>query len=170
MNERGFFLPALPMVAWGAIAAGVVIVGLGIGLRVQTARLETAKAETVAVQGRFDAFVAQEKAAGELAQQAALKKEQDNAKQIKDAVTSRDAALAKLRQSAGTSSGRRDLSSSPTAPAGDSKICLGAQAYTTALAGYRDRLAGILDRIIRLSPEGDAAQIDAQALLAGWPK
>ena len=62
MKQTGFI--ALPMMGWAAIAAGVVIAGLGIALKIQSARLETSKAETVAVQGKFDAFVSQAKALG----------------------------------------------------------------------------------------------------------
>lgn len=75
MNERGFVLPALPMMAWGAIAAGVVIAGLGIALKIQSARLETSKAETVAVQAAFDLFKQEVKLLGE--QQAEKAKAQD---------------------------------------------------------------------------------------------
>ena len=63
MKQRGFI--ALPLMAWGAIAAGAVILGLGIAVKVQTSRLTTSKAETVAVQSKFDAFVAQAKAIGD---------------------------------------------------------------------------------------------------------
>ena len=55
MNERGFFLPALPIAAWGAIAAGVVIVGLGIALKIQSTRLDSVKAEYATFRANIEA-------------------------------------------------------------------------------------------------------------------
>ena len=43
--QRGFILPALPLMGWAAIAAGAIIAALGIGLKIQTARLDTVKTE-----------------------------------------------------------------------------------------------------------------------------
>lgn len=57
-NQRGFI--ALPMMGWVAIAAGVVILGLGIAVKVQTARLDSVKAE-------YAGFVAQVEAQGKAA-------------------------------------------------------------------------------------------------------
>ena len=42
-QERGFI--QLTALAWGAIAAGAVIVALGIALKVQSSRLDTCKDE-----------------------------------------------------------------------------------------------------------------------------
>ena len=41
MSERGFI--QLPLLAWGAIAAGAVILALGVSLKIQSARLEAAQ-------------------------------------------------------------------------------------------------------------------------------
>ena len=42
-TQRGFV--QLSAMAWGAIAAGVVMLGMVVALKVQTHRLETCKAE-----------------------------------------------------------------------------------------------------------------------------
>src|SRR5690349_17838603 len=106
MNQRGQF--TLPVLGWVAIAAGVVFLGMGIALKVQSSRLESCKTEHAA-------FVAQVLALGETAKAEKAKKEAQDAKQIKDALTQRDTALAKLRESG---SGGRKLPGSPAAPAG----------------------------------------------------
>jgi hypothetical protein len=56
MRQRGFVLPALPIWAWGAIGSFVVISGLGLAVKVQTSRLDAAKAEIAKVQADYDAF------------------------------------------------------------------------------------------------------------------
>lgn len=74
MRQRGFI--ALPMMAWGAIAAGVVILGLGVALRVQTARLDGVRAE-------YAGFVASVDAQGKAAEKVAKAKELEG-KQAKE--------------------------------------------------------------------------------------
>ena len=54
MNQRGFY--QLGVMAYAAIAAGVVILSLGIAVKVQTARLAATQQELTAEQGRFTAF------------------------------------------------------------------------------------------------------------------
>ena len=73
MKQRGFILPALPIAAWGAIAAAVGILGLGVALKVQTTRLASCKQE-------FSAFKAQVKALGDVA---AAKAKAENDRQVK---------------------------------------------------------------------------------------
>ena len=157
MNQRGQF--TLPLLGWVAVAAGVAFVGMSIALKVQSSRLESCKTEAAA-------FKAQVKAEGDLAIKQAKAKEAQDAKQIKDALTQRDIALAKLRSN---SSRSRNLSASATAPAGSQSVCLGSTAYNAALERYRGRLKLSLDGIAGLATEGDAAQIDAAALIQAWP-
>lgn len=162
MNERGFFLPALPIAAWGAIAAGVVIVGLGIGLRIQTARLETSKAETVATQGRFDAFVSHAKALG--AAQAEKAKAEDAAN--KQRQEKANASLAKSRSDlAGVydayrrlrdqreNTGGRVVSAAPTFTASADRTCFDSKELVGSIRGLE---TGIL----RILQQGDQAIID----------
>ena len=118
----------------------------------------------------YAAFVDQVKQVGEKAQAAAAAKEKGYADQITVATSERDAALRKLRQSAGAGPRPGDLSRPPAAPAGDPQVCLDSTAYTAALAGYRERLATILGRIGEIAGSCDEAQIDAQALISSWPK
>lgn len=62
MRQRGFV--TLPLWAYVALGAAVLVTVMGVALKVQSARLDAAKAE-------YAAFVAQTKAAGEAAQKAA---------------------------------------------------------------------------------------------------
>lgn len=50
MRQRGFI--ALPAMAWAALAAGVVILGLGVALKVQSARLESCQADRVKLEAQ----------------------------------------------------------------------------------------------------------------------
>ena len=72
---------ALPLMAWGAIAAGVVILALSIGVKVQTSRLDSCKEASAAFQAQVaaeGAAAAKEAARVNLANQKA--KEQADAK------------------------------------------------------------------------------------------
>ena len=95
MRERGFI--QLSVMAWGAIAAGAVIVALGISLKVQTSRLDSCK-EAHAV------FVATTKALGDAqnerakAQELADRQRKESADaQAKRTLDSLRATVAKLR-------------------------------------------------------------------------
>lgn len=85
MNQRGFI--QLPMLGWAAVAAGVVIAGLGIALKVQSARLESCQSE-------YATFKAEVKALGEAAIKAAKQREADDKKRKEAA----DAENAKVRR------------------------------------------------------------------------
>ena len=54
MKQQGFI--TLPIMGWAAIAAGVVIVGLGIAVKVQTSRLDAVKAEYAQFKGGVQAI------------------------------------------------------------------------------------------------------------------
>lgn len=85
MKQRGFI--QLPVIGWAAIAAGVVIAGLGIALKVQSARLESCQSE-------YATFKAEVKALGEAAIKAAKQREADDKKRKETA----DAENAKIRR------------------------------------------------------------------------
>lgn len=82
---RGFI--QLPAMMWGVLAAGVTIAGLGIAVKVQSARLDTCKAE-------YAKFQAEIRATGEAAIRAAKQREAEDQKRKEQA----DAALAKTRK------------------------------------------------------------------------
>lgn len=77
----------IPPTAYAALGAVLVIGGLGVALKVQTARLDAAKAE-------YAAFVAQTKAIGEAAAKAAKEREDADRKRKEDA----DAQLSRSRR------------------------------------------------------------------------
>ncbi len=55
--QSGFI--QFPLMAWGAIGAGVIILGLGLALKVQSARLEAAQAELSACKIRYSEVLGQ---------------------------------------------------------------------------------------------------------------
>ena len=77
MTQRGFILPALPVMAWAAIGASVVILALGVAVKVQTSRLEAVRQEFATFQAQTKALgdIAAAKAKSEIDRQARLLKE-----------------------------------------------------------------------------------------------
>lgn len=144
---------------WAVVAIIVAVLGLAVGI--QTLRLNASQAREKAVQASFDSFVAQTKAIGEVAAKQAKETEAKYAKQAQSAIASRDDALRRLRESA-TSSGRDRVPITPASAPGDSQICFEPAGFAAAVEGFRGRVQGIVT-------EGQAAQIDAQALLGAWP-
>lgn len=93
-RERGFvqFLLGNPLLALSA-ALGIALVVAGISLKVQTARISAAKAETAQAKGELDAFVAATKRAGEEQEKANAAKEE----QWKQALAAQRAAASRDR-------------------------------------------------------------------------
>lgn len=146
MNQRGFMLP---MMAWGAIAAGAVILALGVVAKVQTSRLDACKAE-------FGAFKAQVTAQGELAKKEAERvnlanqkaKEQADAKSKK--LLADNADLGKRLRDARASSGYV-----PPAPAGSrspDRACFSRTDIERAIQSLDAGIQGLIS-------QGDAAQL-----------
>ena len=150
VRERGFI--ALPVGAYAAIGAAVVIAGLGIAVKVQTSRLAAVKAEHAG-------FVAQVKAIGEAAEKAAKLKEAEDLKRKEDA----DAETARVRRDlAGVydaykrlrdSPSRRTFSEAGGTSASPARACLDAAAANRALQAFDAGVAGLLE-------EGDRAIVD----------
>lgn len=153
----------------GSLTIGLVIAlaiaSVGCLAAIKWATHEAANAAKI--KGQYDAFVANVKAVGDEQERKSKEKDAANAKQIKDAVTERDVALTKLRQS---NTRRRELSDAATATAGSGQVCFPTPTYNASVKRYRERLDRGLGGIQPLAIEGDAAQIDAQTLLKGWPK
>lgn len=150
LTQQGF---ALPMMAWGALAAGVVILGLGVALKIQSSRLESCKAE-------YAQFRAEVKVLGEAAIKAAKAREAEDKSRkekadVQNAKSRRDldgiyAAYRSLRDS------RTSSSRLPEAPAGSRRADL-ACFNRAELAGSM----GILEEgVPRITEQGDAARLD----------
>ena len=150
-KQQGFI--ALPAMALAAIAAGVVIAGLGVALKVQSARLDTCKAE-------YATFKAEVKVLGEAAIAAtkareAADKEKKEKADVQNAKSRRDldgiyAAYRSLRdQRAG--GGRL-----PEAPSGSRRpdlACFDRAELTGSV--------GILEEgVPRITQQGDEARLD----------
>lgn len=93
-RNRGFI--ALPIMGWAAIGAGAVILALGVAVKVQTARLDSAKAETEAVQAEYEGFKVQVAALGKTAQEAADAAKRRNSVASTKARTDYEANLARV--------------------------------------------------------------------------
>jgi len=139
------------VLTYGFAGAFLLAVLLGLGLTIQTQRLKAVKAE-------YAQYQAGVKAQGELAIKANKAKEAQYAKNIKSAVAGRDAALKRLRDSAGSSA----APISPKPPAGSDQLCFDPPAFAAAVEAFRSGVQGIVT-------EGDAAQIDAESLVQAWP-
>ncbi len=171
MSQRGFI--ALPMVAWGAIAAGAVILALGVAVKVQTSRLETSKAETVAVQVKFDLFAAKVKQLGEEAAIVAKAKDAQN-KALKEKI---DETSAKARADLAALYARYSRLRNSRESAGVSSLPSPATGSTSpALATFDretlDRGLAVADGILQEGAErillrGDSAIADLNAA-KGW--
>lgn len=152
-RHSGFLIPSLGLYA--AIGAAVVIVWIGGYARIQSARLEASEANVKAF-----------KQAGEIALQYAKRKDDDNANRIKTAITDRDTALARLRKS--TLASR--VSYVPIAASASSQVCGRASIINGALASFGQAINRRLADAQRDAVEGDAAEVDAKALVDAWPK
>lgn len=76
MRQAGFI--QLPMLGWAAVAAGVVILGLGIALKVQSARLESCQADRVKLEAQariLGAQIAEQNRAVQALREAGIRKE-----------------------------------------------------------------------------------------------
>lgn len=160
ITQQGFI--ALPIWGYAAIGASVVIAGLGIALKVQTARLDAVKAE-------YASFVAQTKAIGEAAEKEAKRKEAEDKKRKESA----DADLTRARSElAGVVAAYRGLRDSRArsgflpAPAASSASASRACFDRTEL----ERTLGAIDAGGgRIAEEGDAARIGLDAARA-WAR
>ena len=142
---------------------------LAIAVAVLYRFLHIARADLKVCKAGFSEFKSTVEANGKRAQAEAKLKEATNAQAISGALTERDAALVRLRDSQKRSASRR-LSSGPAAPAGSDQICISSTAYNAAFQRFRERLVSSLDGLGSLAVEGDEAQLDAKALIEAWPK
>ena len=79
--QRGFIaLPALSLTTWALIGSAVLLAGMSVALKVQSARVASAKQETATVRGEFTAFKAGVAAIG------------------KKAIAERDAAISRQKK------------------------------------------------------------------------
>lgn len=86
----------LPLAAWIGIGSAIVMLGMGIAIKVQTARLDTAKAEIVKVQAEYDSFVDRTAEIG-LEQERKNKELMDKRKRVNDeTIKSANARLADI--------------------------------------------------------------------------
>lgn len=151
MRSRGFI--ALPLGAYAAIGAAVVIAGLGIAVKVQTSRLEAVKTE-------YAGFVAQVKALGDAqnAKAAAEDKVNKERKEKADAENKKlRSDLAGLYDAYGRLREQRARGGElPSAPAGSRRpdlACFDRAELARAMGGLEEG-------VLRLTRQGDEARLD----------
>lgn len=137
------------------------LIALGIVCAVLTVALSICRADINTERANFRAFKSEVSAAGEKAKAEKLTREKGWEDEIKNSNSQRDAALASLRDS--ERSRRSRVPITPAATDGGDKICFSQKALSAAVERYRGRILGLV-------AEGDAAQIDAQALIRAWPR
>lgn len=138
MNQRGFILPS-PVILYSMLGMGIVILLLGIAVKVQTVRLDSAKLETKEVKLEYAGFVADTKRLGDEAlKDAAIKTALGKTKQEKAneenirTIAALHAALRGLRDA------NPSIGSVPPAPAGSSRPDLAAFDRTLYQRAYRE--------------------------------
>ena len=139
------------MMLYGALGVGAVMLVMVVTIKIYASRLQSCKTEHAE-------FVAKVELLGKQAEAAAKLKESQDAKQIKDALSDRDAALKRLHNN--TNQNRVPLV--PPAPTGSSEICYEQSFLNTAVERFRTGVRSLVT-------VGDEAQIDAQALIKAWP-
>lgn len=159
MKQSGFI--TIPLSTWLIVAACLAAAG-GIAYgKYQSKRAEAAEANLAA-------FRANVEAAGKVAQIAAKQKERENADKVTAAITSRDAAIRRLRESA--NSAKNSLSRNAETASATGQGCVRAQVIGPAMAEFREVLERSMAQAGRNSIEGDIASVDATACLEAWPK
>ncbi len=137
-------------------AVGVAFLALGGALAIERSRLAASKAETIAVQAKFDAFVAEAKALGEAqnAKTALIDATNAKAKETADAAnakTKRDlaavyAAYAKLRDNPSVNSSGGDVSSPATFTSSADTTCFDSAALVESIRSLETGIRGILQQ------------------------
>ena len=157
MNQRGFI--QLPLMAWGAIGAGAIILVLGVSLKIQSARLESCKAE-------YAAFVATTEALGKAAEKAAKDKEAKDklAKETADAENARTtaslkSAIAKLRNER---SRGRFLPPAATAAASPDRAAFDREELERAIRTLDSEVQGLVDEGSKAVTDLNSAKTWAQ--------
>ena len=148
MNQRGFI--QLPMMAWGAIAAGAVIIGLTGAVYVQTVRVAACKAEYAKFVGGVEALgKAAQKAAQDKAAMDKIFKEKVDAEN-EAAIAGLNATIKRLRDS------RPSRSFVPAAAPSSSRPDLAC--YDRA--EYERETGNLVESLRGLADEGSKAAID----------
>ena len=159
MKERGFLL-AGPML-YGAITAGVVILGLTAALKIQSSRLETCRTE-------FAVFRLETKLIGDAQEKANREREAVDRKLKEKTNADHKTAVARLNRDVKRlrdDHARRGLA--PEAPATSSRpdlACFDRTIFAGALRDYEAEVVGLLAEGAENTLSLDAAKAWAQAL------
>jgi hypothetical protein len=146
-RQGGF---AIPLFAWAALGAGAVILALGIALKVQSSRLETAQTKLAEVKGQYAAFKGETKRLGDAAEKrrkdVEAKDRADKEKadaENKDLRRELDARRKQLRDRA-NSPGGSVVPSAPASAESPDRICFDRKELTGALQRFVDGVAELV--------------------------
>ena len=161
MLQRGFI--ALPVMAWAAIAAGVVIVGLSVAIKVQSARLDACKADAAAFRAQVEALgreAAKEAAKINLANQKAKEVSDGEYAKVKGDLASSYAAYRKLRNA---NSGSRTVPPAAKVTGNTDRTCYRSAEVARAVGDFEAGISGafgILEAgIPQITEQGDSARV-----------
>ena len=153
---------------WLAAGAGILILALGAGVKIQTSRLETSKAETAKVKAEYQMFREQVRVMGEAAIKLAKETEAANktAKEKADAENKRSTELlqrtiSKLRHDR-DSAGAGSLPPAPASTSRPDLFCVDRAEYSRAYGAFVAGVRGLADEgsanTLKLSTSAEWAQ------------
>ena len=158
MTQRGFLL-AGPMLLYTAIGTGVLILGLTVALKVQSARLETCQIE-------FDVFKLETKRLGEAAEKAAKAKETADLKakersdvQFKTTIARLNRDIKRVRDNHARSS---LVPPAPTTSRSPGLACFERAEFAGALRGFEGGVEGLIGEGAAATVALDTAKTWAQ--------
>ena len=161
MTERGFI--ALPIMGWAAIAAGAVILGLSVAVKVQTSRLDSEKAAFSAFRAQVEAegaAAAKEVTRVNLANQKAKEVSDGEYAKVKGDLASSYAAYRKLRNA---NSGSRTVPPAAKVTGSTDRTCYRSAEVTRAVGDFEAGISGafgILETgIPQITEQGDSARL-----------
>jgi hypothetical protein len=121
------------------------------------------------VQAKFDLFIAQTQAAGEKAKADAVEKEKDYAAKISVAVSERDSALARVRNTAARAVSRV-VPYNPATAGGSHTVCYDRAGLDAAFGQIDKAIKRFVEDSRGIALDGSAAQVNEHALIESWPK
>jgi len=161
------FLMALIGNKWTWIA--LVIGALGLGLKIQTSRLDSAKADLTALRGEYETFKARVVAEGKVAQERANKQalEDKQRKEKADAENQRTVSLLNQRVASlrydRAHSGTYGVSAPGASPGSPDRSCFKSTEFERAVSGFVEGTAAIVEECDGIRAALDTAKNWAQS-------
>jgi hypothetical protein len=153
----------LPLMGWGMLIFGTIILILGVSLKIQSSRLQAEKEAHESTRIQYRTFVSEVKRQGEIAEKARLAREASDRKnqekrdvefdKIKGERDGLYAAYRSLRDS--RSAGSSLATSLPDSAGGGDRICFNRKSFDSAVQGLGRSIDGFLAGVLGLIERGD---------------